>query len=94
MANVKLTYKYTHSLSQSIPTDTQWKFLSPADVTFTETFSGGDSYISSCDALLGNHEDEADEDGRPQHADGAHEWVGSLCLLAAQACGGCSNDHA
>lgn len=52
------------------------------------------SYISSHDALLGHHEDEADEDGRSEHADGAHQRVGALCLLAEQACGGCAYDHA
>lgn len=52
------------------------------------------SYVSSHDALLGHHEDEADEDGRPQHADGAHQRVGSLRPLAAQARGGRPYDHA
>lgn len=53
-----------------------------------------DSYIGSDNALLCHHEDEADEDGWAQHADGAHERVGSLCLLAAQARGGRPDDHA
>lgn len=55
---------------------------------------GNGPYISSHDALLGHHEDEADEDGRAQHADGAHQGVGPLCLLATQACGGRPDDHA
>lgn len=55
---------------------------------------GSDSYISSYDALLRHHEDEADEDGRAQHADGAHQRVGPLRLLAAQAGGGGADDHA
>lgn len=54
----------------------------------------GGSYISSHDALLGHHEDEADEDGRSEHADGAHQRVGALCLLAEQARGGRPYDHA
>lgn len=53
-----------------------------------------DSYVSSYDALLGHHEDEADEDGRAQHADGTNERVSSLCLLPAQASGGRPDDHA
>lgn len=52
------------------------------------------SYVSSYDALLGHHKDEADEDGWAQHADSAYEGVSSLCLLAAQACGSRSDDHA
>lgn len=56
--------------------------------------AGNGSYISAHDALLGHHEDEADEDGRAQHADGAHEGVGSLRPLAAQARGGCPDDDA
>lgn len=59
-----------------------------------ETPTATGSYISSHDALLGHHEDEADEDGRSEHADGAHQRVGALCLLAEQACGGCAYDHA
>lgn len=58
-----------------------------------KTVTGSDTYISSYDALLGHHEDEADEDGRAQHADSAHERVGSLRPLAAQACGGRSDYH-
>lgn len=55
---------------------------------------GNEPYVSANDALLGHHEDEADEDGRAQHADGAHERVGSFCLLATQACGESPDDHA
>lgn len=53
-----------------------------------------ESYIGSYNALLGHHEDEADKDGRAQHADSAHQRVGSLCLLAAQARGDRPDDHA
>jgi len=56
--------------------------------------TGSDSYIGSYDTLLGHHEDEADEDGRAQHADRAHERVGALRLLAAQARGGRPDHHA
>lgn len=52
------------------------------------------SYVGSDDALLGHHEDEADEDGRAQHADGAHQRIGPLRLLAAEASGGGSDEHA
>lgn len=70
-----------------------WIFLySRHNVYNTARISG--SYISSYDALLGHHEDEADEDGRAQHADGAHERVGPFRLLAAQPCGGGPDDHA
>lgn len=70
-----------------------WIFLySRHNVYNTVRISG--SYISSYDALLGHHEDEADEDGRAQHADGAHERVGPFRLLAAQSCGGGPDDHA
>lgn len=55
---------------------------------------GGASYVGSDDALLGHHEDEADEDGRAQHADGAHQRVGPLRLLPAEASGGGSDHHA
>lgn len=70
-----------------------WIFLySRHNVYNTLGISG--SYISSYDALLGHHEDEADEDGRAQHADGTHERVGPFRLLAAQPCGGGPDDHA
>lgn len=59
-----------------------------------ETLVARGSYVSSHDALLGHHEDEADEDGRAEHADGAHQWVGALGLLAEQAGGGRAYDHA
>lgn len=52
------------------------------------------SYVGSDDALLGHHEDEADEDGRAQHADGAHQRVGPLRLLPAEASGGGADEHA
>lgn len=52
------------------------------------------SYVGSDDALLGHHEDEADEDGRAQHADGAHQRIGPLRLLAAEASGGGSDENA
>lgn len=52
------------------------------------------SYVGSDDALLGHDEDEADEDGRAQHADGAHQRIGPFRLLAAEASGGGSDDHA
>ena len=57
-------------------------------------FAGNDPYISSYDVLLGHHKDEAEEDGRAQHADGAHQRIGSLGPLAAQSCGGRPDDHA
>lgn len=50
------------------------------------------TYICSCDALLGHNEDEADENGRAQHADSTHQRVGALSLLSAEACGR-SPDH-
>lgn len=59
-----------------------------------ETATARGSYISSHNALLGHHEDEADEDGRAEHADGAHQRVGTLRLLAKQARGGRPDDHA
>lgn len=51
------------------------------------------SYVGSDDAFLGHHKDEADEDGRAQHADGAHQRICPFRLLAAEASSGRSNDH-
>lgn len=51
------------------------------------------SYVGSDDALLGHHEDEANEDGRAQHADSAHQGIGPLRLLAAEAGSGRSDEH-
>lgn len=53
-----------------------------------------ESYISSVNVLLGHHKDEADKDGRAQHADSTHEGVGSVCLLATEASGGEPYNHA
>lgn len=52
------------------------------------------AYICSSYVLLGHHEDEADEDGRAQHADGAHQRVGSFRPLSTEAGGGSSYNHA
>ena len=54
---------------------------------------GQSTYISPHDAFLGHHEDEADEDGRAQHADGAHQGVRPLRALAAEARGRQADDH-
>lgn len=51
------------------------------------------TYVCSYDALLGHDEDEADEDGRAQHADGTHQRVGALCLLSAEARGRSTDHH-
>lgn len=49
----------------------------------TEEKKSSVTYVGSLNALLGRDEDEADEDGRAQHAHSTHQRVGPLCLLAA-----------
>lgn len=51
------------------------------------------SYVGSDNALLGHHEDEAYEDGRAQHADGADQRIGPFRLLSAEAGSGRSDEH-
>lgn len=51
------------------------------------------THIGPHDAALGGHEDEADEDGRAQHAHSTHQRVGSLGPQAAPASGSCPRDH-
>ena len=51
------------------------------------------THIGPHDAALGGHEDEADEDGRAQHAHSAHQRVGPLGPQAAPARGSCPRDH-
>lgn len=70
-----------------------WIFLCSRHNVYNTVRING-SYISSYDALLGHHEDEADEDGRAQHADGTHQRVGPFRLLAAEPRGGGPDDHA
>lgn len=51
------------------------------------------THIGPYDAALGSHEDQADKDGRAQHAHSTHQWVGPLGLQAAPARGSCTRDH-
>lgn len=51
------------------------------------------THVSTHDALLCSDEDEADEDGGAQHADGTHQGIGALRLEPAETRGGRPNDH-
>lgn len=51
------------------------------------------THIGPHNAAFGGHKDEADEDGRAQHAHGTHQRVSSLGPKAAPARGSCPRHH-
>lgn len=52
------------------------------------------THISAHNAGFGSHKDEADEDGRSQHAHSTHQRVSTLSPQAAPASGSRTCDHA